>query len=382
MDKTIIDTYSKLHSAESNGVGLGHDPSLLEPTQLNSGGSSTPRRIKYPKPRISDFSCLTNLDDIVSGYERWVKSPEYLWFKVYDPVKGKTSFQLSKASKRGNDRYAWRMKKTYPDLFTKDPESESDKKPPKYIVTDIIYGVLEYNKNLYDTPTSWQNSYSDLNALLHICRKKHIAVGTRSNEAMQNGRIHQNLLFQFPEKMICERHWSHKRNQYVYYIPDEVRTFFKENWKHGYVDVQGVKDARSGLKYAMKYTLKNNDYRRCIGRQGILTLALNTAYRKRSFYISKPFLHRVRRDNSLHIEYHESRQSTLFGGYVKNSYEYTLLGSIILRKNPKNPPWDKRLDDEPPWVIRSGSYCKISALADPHYEGLPKPKKPYFGCAW
>lgn len=264
--------------------------------KIASSASANQSYQQKPRLNYARQICGEDLQLISREYHRWVEFDEYLPMHFEHAITGEHYVFLGKCSKRGNDVYSWRVKKRIPKI-----ESSADLVYDDHVRSQFVFATFEFNSWKIDCFGSWVEAPAELNHAMARLRKKHpgVKMVMRSFEAHSSGYIHAHVLLMFPERMPMHRKWSHARNMWIYFIPNEVRSDIKESWTEGYDDVMGMPTARGGCKYTMKYIMKTC---RSDGEntKADYTLAMNWYLRRRSFHIAKDIQGIIRRDNALH----------------------------------------------------------------------------------
>lgn len=279
------------------------------------------------KPRLSRYRKSlglknSSLDDILNAYSEWVNYSEWLVFRginqVYgyytEPIewfekttvlneKGKPTrfhrfhkrriegiyipedvkYKVSKASKRGNDIYRWRLNKRLKILEKAKPLTIGyhlrgyARKISKALFVTLTYhhGISLYEawKDVGIHYNRWINrirgKYGDVGVIR--CWEAH--KGSKKNNYIHRGypHIHVLLLFHDAEFTV----FRHKSKWRI----DEKQDF---EWEWGWVDVQAMESIAKGIKYVLKYLTKIHG-----STINNLTLAITWFYRKRSWSMSR-----------------------------------------------------------------------------------------------
>jgi len=153
----------------------------------------------------------------------------------------------------------------------------------------------------------------------------------KSNEYQKAGWVHIHAILIFPDKLFYYYlHKSKKDNTYTWRFNDEVWQKVKNAWEWGNSDLQAVvdKDKKNyqigSLNYALKYVVKQVTYDKM---DNIITLALNWAFKHRSFSISKEISDKLK---ELHEQQAENTALTkaLHNSPFDDLDEWVCLGTI------------------------------------------------------
>lgn len=272
-----------------------------------------------------DGATLVNYASI--NYLAWVKQTEYLIMGLYDPILGYIEFKGVKASKRGNDVYAKRLRERFseimnlPDLHFFDYKDRSGRHK-----TRAIFTTLEYNANNLTIGEAWERVGVDYNRLLANLRAKYGDISVvRVWESHKSGYPHIHAIILFNESEFTAFHhngaWriTEKRDIEGY-------------WPHGFSDIEALCSTRGGLHYIAKYLGKlhsagiidgdqglgpdqDSTLSTLVSRASLLTLSLLWLLRKRAYSISGNWIDEIRalHNSKSDVDYWELVGVDLFG---------------------------------------------------------------------
>ena len=272
--------------------------------------SDSPAKVRLSRVRARLFEDhidgATLLNYASSIYLDWVRETEYLVLGKYDPLEGYTEFVGVKASKRGNDVYAKRVRDRWAPLMElPDVHFFSYKDRSKNHLTRAIFVTLTYDPKGKTIGEAWEDVGADWNRFITRARKVYGGIQVaRVWESMKNGYPHIHAIMLFDTKEFTAFHHN-----------DAWRIQGKhdvaEMWNHGFSDVEALSSTKGGFHYIAKYLGKlhelghvpqrgagsmddiNLDYGgdgsnlgKLISRASVLTLSLMWVHRKRAFSIS------------------------------------------------------------------------------------------------
>lgn len=300
-----IPSVDEISSTRGNGF-----LSLSSPTQV--GGVSEPL-VRLDAVRDLFYSQILGVDDVIELYRTWVSQDEYLLLQMTttEPslnasVKWDSQFIAVKCSKRGNDVYRDRVKKSLSDVLDNLSDlsffnAKERDLMSKNIKTPLISVTLTYDTKRCSIYEAWDNIGKEFDRWISNLRKEFGSFSIiRTWEAFQNGYPHINAILLFDDTdFLVFRHKSKFRVR--------NKAAFSQHW-HSYVDVRAVPNLKTDVSYIIKYITKE-----LFTDKAILTLAMLWIFRKRSFSVSKDFATKMARlDSSMH-----------------NSYQLSLAGEIL-----------------------------------------------------
>ena len=190
-----------------------------------------------------------------------------------------------KAAKRGNDVYAWRLKKRLEHLKSiPDVKFFNYKDRSTRHKTRALFVTLTYSRDdRFDVV--WGEVGSDYNRWITGLRRLFGKIEVvRAWEGHGDGypHIHCVLLFEETEFVTFFYNGKWRINR---------RDDISRNWHFGFVDVLALSSIRVGVGYVVKYLTKV--HRVLIGKRAeekhVLTLALMWIFKKRAFSVSRGF---------------------------------------------------------------------------------------------
>lgn len=240
------------------------------------------------------------LNEAVTLVNNWRYNDMWLCFKREDLSTKKVDYVYSKASKRGNDVYRWRVKNRH-KVILDFCEENSD---INYVISDDDLGfsssVLKFTLtadpkrfNLRDFNRSECSYYLDL-FIKRLRNKYHLVLVSpaRSFEVSENGYLHVNVIVYFPKmKFPIYLHKSKKtKDNYSWRLRDyPLKNEISAMWECGFVDIRAVSDTHDLLEYCLKYHIKYFNKPEYKKKQSF-TLSVLSLYNKRSISIPDKFV--------------------------------------------------------------------------------------------
>lgn len=247
-----------------------------------------------------DGSTLVNYAS--STYLEWVRDTEYLILGKYDPLEGYVEFVGVKASKRGNDVYAKRVRDRWAPLMKlPDVHFFNYKDQGRNHLTRALFVTLTYAPKGKTIGEAWESVGEDWNRFITRARKEYGGVQVaRVWESMKNGYPHIHAIMLFDTKEFNAFH--HNEAWRVYGKSDLAKM-----WDHGFSDVEALSSTKGGFHYVAKYLGKlhelghvpnpsapkeleygelGSNLGKLTSRASVLTLSLMWIHRKRAFSIS------------------------------------------------------------------------------------------------
>ena len=239
-------------------------------------------------------------------YLEWVHQPEYLILGEYDQVEGWINFVGVKASKRGNDVYAKRVRDRFKPLMElPDVHYFNYKDRSKIHQTGALFVTLTYDPKNITLGEAWADIGVHYNRFISHIRKKYGKVQVaRVWESMLNGHPHIHAIMLFETKRFNAFH--HNEAWRI-----QEKNDLADMWPHGFSDIEALCSTRSGFTYVSKYLGKlhelghvpqrgagsmsdiNLEYGgegsnlgKLLSRASVLTLSLMWINRKRAFSLS------------------------------------------------------------------------------------------------
>lgn len=303
-------------------VPLGLVPDIV-PEELLVLPSDTPGRVRLSRVRARmwethiDGATLVNYARAM--YLDWVHDTEYLILGNYDPLKGYIGYVGVKASKRGNDVYAKRVKKAWAPLMElPDVHFFNYKDRSKNHLTRAIFFTSTYDPKGKTIGEAWETVGEDYNRFITRARKEFGGIQVaRVWESMKNGYPHIHAIMLFDSKEFTAFH--HNGAWRI-----EGKHDIAEMWPHGFTDIEALSSTRGGFTYIAKYLGKlhelghvskssspmdldyggnGSNMGKLLSRVSVLTLALMWVHRKRAFSISGKLNESIRELHNSNSEY-------------------------------------------------------------------------------
>jgi len=243
-----------------------------------------------PKPRLVHYRALLSYDKpdlraVKEYFVEWSKFDEYLIFRKENVYTSKKEWKAVKAAKRGNDVYAWRLKKRLEHLKSiPDVNFFNYKDRSRRHKTGAMFVTLTYKRD-ERLDVIWDEVGSDYNRWITGLRRKFGKIDVlRAWEAHGDGypHIHCVLLFEETEfeTFFYNGKWRILRR-------DDI----SRNWHFGFVDVLALSSIRAGVSYVVKYLTKAHRalIEKKADKKHVLTLALMWIFKKRAFSVSRGF---------------------------------------------------------------------------------------------
>jgi len=225
------------------------------------------------------------LKDIVTEYLEWVKNDQYLIFqqtKFHSP----TRYFASLVPKRGNKKYAHRIKQRFRELSFPFEHQKQKTKNISETTTNVLFITLTYDQSQCHFQTSWDAISYYWNKFMANIRKQFGRVlYVRCFESLQNGYAHIHALLYFQDQtFLTFLKWSHKKSKHLWRIPFPIVEKIRRYW-HSFIDIQGMIHLSDGFKYLGKYISKSSD----LSEKAEKTLALTWKFHKRTFSLGSKF---------------------------------------------------------------------------------------------
>jgi len=237
------------------------------------------------KKHISDL----DLTELCKRFFVWLHQPLYLVFE------NDGYFEFHKASKRGNNIYAYQLNKRIKsaEKFFNSPEFEylllreeqrnGFRKPTT--VSNVLFVSLTHDTKTFlgDRHKAWISVEKYYNNFITAFRKRHGKCWVlKSVESTEKGYPHIHLL------IICENSFEvfyhvNKENKESWRVKKKHK--ISELWYRGFIDVQIPTSVSAVRRYITKDMLKQY-FNGIQTTQGELSLALNWLFHKRSYSIS------------------------------------------------------------------------------------------------
>jgi hypothetical protein len=289
LSKSLLDSvpFSQGHSSLRGEVVRRTDFGG-SPSSLPVGFSHDIIEDKFGRPRLSRAreSLLDSLDDdetlekTVQAYKYWRDFSEYLVLKR----PGHLEYLAVKCSKRGNDRYVYRIKDRFRFLSTLQAGLSAGISSAS---TRFVFVSLTWNVSLCSRKEALSHVGVDYNRWISGLRRRFGRISAvRTFEVTKNGYVHGHVVLYFHEKSFSYFSRTGKLRL------QEKNAF--TNW-HSFVDVQACKDVKSALGYLTKYVTKTvASQSKEDDEMRARTFALMWLTRKRSFSVSGDFVDLIR----------------------------------------------------------------------------------------
>jgi len=273
--------------------------------------------------------------EVYDNYEHWVNNASVNYFR--NEIDGEMIRAL--APKRGNRAYARLQKKKIDDVISGLDKLNFEVSLPGrngvHLGMMMFLVTLTYDHKRITAYDAWGGMSKDIaSAKVQIKRAlgaSHINVMT-VKEGTQGDYPAPHLLVIVDRPVHCIRYKGKRGIKYILQSRTQLDVV-KHAWKHGFLDIQGVKDQkvgkRSAVAYLGKYLVKAVDLEK--DDVAFHTMAWQKHFNLRSMHISRQFkdlLNPVRLDTNMH----ESQQ----GSWVFDHVQYIDLSdfdSIMLRKD-------------------------------------------------
>lgn len=249
----------------------------------------------------------TLINYVQAEYLSWVKNTEYLIMGKWHPFRGYLRFVAVKASKRGNDVYARRLRERFLELmglpdtrFFDWKDRETDHK------TRATFTTLTYDPKKLTLGEAWSRVAEDYNRYITALRRKYGRImAVRVWEAQKNGYPHVHAIMFFQDSEFTTFYYSglgpHAQHSGAWRVHEKDE--LASPWAHGFVDVEALSSTRGGLAYVSKYLGKlhglgssvdvdaappgETSLSGLVNQASLLTLSLMWAFRKRAFSMSR-----------------------------------------------------------------------------------------------
>lgn len=269
------------------------------------------------KPRLAEarreFLPL-NQDKIpllLEAFEYWKEFDEWLIIKDEDLKRGKNSYFGVKASKRGNDVFARRLKDKL--RFLKDAEdreffdpsefSEDDLEdiakahiPKKKVSPGLLWITLTYDSKRCSLNDAWENLMDEFNLWITNLRNNYGRIWYvafpqpfpgSDGEAYGYPHMHVLMIFEDAEFTVFPRLEKNRDGelQLVYRVEEKPEIHSQGRW-HSFIDVKALSSGKHAYNYVLGYA-----ERVCYGDsdKAIINNAIMWLYRKKTFNMSGRF---------------------------------------------------------------------------------------------
>lgn len=314
LDPSLLDLPEGYGKPEGRGTRLGGDPPGEEAKLMGRDPSGCPclRDILGPagllnndgKPRLNVAQGYfrrgeneDNLDLLEQLYVYWRDLSEYLVLRSLQ-VNPKTFLQkwtyvAVKCSKRGNDVYGHRVKRSLNWLSMGENVTfftASDFTTEKQVYSSALWLTLTYDVERCPRSDAIMNIGKEWNRFISALRRKYGKISVlRTWECSEKGYPHIHAILLFHEaKFSVFPHFSEKEGQLSFRIKekDDIASFW-----HSHADVQAISSTKKLFSYMKKYqtkTLMASD-----SPKGTRTMSLLWLFRRRGFSVSGDFRSRL-----------------------------------------------------------------------------------------
>jgi hypothetical protein len=309
-----------------------------------------------------------DLDLLERLYEYWRDLPEYLVLRSLQ-INPKTfssnwSYVAVKCSKRGNDVYALRVKKSLDGLFSV-PDVKffdvNDFTPDKTVETSALWLTLTYDTKRCSRYEAIKRIGKEWNCFVSALKQSYGKMSIlRTWECSEEGYPHIHAIVLFADaRFSVFRHFSKgdekTEGQLTFRVKE--KDDIASHW-HSHVDVQAVSSTKKLFNYMKKYqtkTLLASD-----SPKGTRTMSLLWLFRKRSFSVSGDFRSRL---SDLIRDLHNSKmvlRQTRLDGSVEEGSVWEFVGVFTGQElGIDGSRWTSRLaDHQISAVLERESRCR------------------------
>jgi len=233
-----------------------------------------------------------------SQYLKWVRQAEYLIFGEYNKVIGYTKYWGSLASKRGNSKYAQRVRKRFQPLQDlPDIKFFNHKDRGSHHKTRGLFITNTYDRRGLTIGEAMIKVGEDHNRFISAFKKKYGKISVlRVWEVQDGGYIHIHILAITENKEFEAFHYNGK---WRIHEKDDIADL----WSHGFSDVEALSSTKGGMTYIAKYLgklhtigaqvneeelpeIEEASLSNLVSRASVRTLSMMWLFRKRAFSIS------------------------------------------------------------------------------------------------
>lgn len=288
----------------------------------------------------------TTITFIEKKYMEWVDYNQYLVFEQ-TKFKSPTRHFASLVPKRGNEKYAYNIKRRFKEFslpfdYEKKISTESKEEQTNILFITLTNAVTEKS----NFKTEWEAVSYHWNKFLANLRKQFGRVlSVRCYESSDQGFPHIHAIIYFQDQTFTTFfRWSKKKNRYLWRIPFPTVEKIRRYW-HSFIDIQGMVDLSDGFKYLGKYLSKSSD----LSQKATKTLSLTWAFHKRAFSLGKKFKMEIFKRYLAHDLTHLSPSQTFSGqmtlystelkntlpSFLRGGYEKVKIVGILGKNNLK-----------------------------------------------
>lgn len=259
----------------------------------------------YGEPRLGrarDFLFPLTQDKIpllVDVFQYWRDFDEYVAVEGEHIETGEKQYLFIKCSKRGNDVYAWRIKKRLNFLNNlRDVEffSPEDFKPNKVVKSNLLWITLTWNSYRCSLQEAWEKTYYELHKFKANLENRYGKIEwlvfpqpfpNPNGKAFGYPHFHILMLFKEASFKVFPRLEEDKDSKMVmrYRVQEKYELEAQGKW-HSFIDVQALSSPQKAAAYCQKYAQKmmyGDSYKASV------TQAVNWLFRKRSFSLTREF---------------------------------------------------------------------------------------------
>jgi len=299
-------------------------------------------------------------------FEFWQTFDEYMILKGENVITGKVLYVARKCSKRGNDVFASRLKKSLGFIQSMDDVEffnvrQFDVK--KNVRTRLLWVTLTYDSKRCLLNEAWENCMKEYNLWITNLRNKygHIDVlkfiqpfPDAKGQAYGYPHFHLVMLFRDHEFSVFPRLEANSEGkmQMNYRIKEKFEVQDQGKW-HSFIDVKALSSARAVMNYCKSYAQNV-----CYGdsEKAILNSAILWLYRKQTYSLSGGFREkyaefiRTKQGSKaqMMLNLGPSGEWTLEIGGVLEEWIWTFVG---IRSVPNDGEWFKSLSHD--------EFCKV-----------------------
>lgn len=250
------------------------------------------------KPRLGYYRALLSykkpdLNLITEAFIYWATFTEYLIFRKENIYTSKKMYKAVKASKRGNEVYAWRLRKRLQKMYSLPEISFFNRKNrSKRQKTKILFITLTYRRD-GRLDTAWEDVGKDYNTWITGLRNRYGDIHVLRNwEAQSDGYPHIHCVLYF-EEMAFETFFYNGKWRV------DAKKELSRNWHWGFSYMFALSDLGAGVGYVVKYLTKVHKtiVEKRYDRKSVLTLSMMWIFKKRAFSVSRGFEDLIEEDN-------------------------------------------------------------------------------------
>jgi hypothetical protein len=207
------------------------------------------------KPRLEYYRGLLSMENpdieqIINAFLTWVDYTEYLIFRKENVYTYEKKYRAVKASKRGNDVYAWRLRKRLQKMYSLPEISFFNRKDrSSRQKTKVLFVTLTYRRD-DRIDTAWEEIGKDFNRWISGLRRRYGKIhALRDWEAQSDGYPHSHCVLYFEDIEFETFFYNGKWRV-------DAKRMLSKNWHWGFADVFALLDLGAGVGYVVKYLTK------------------------------------------------------------------------------------------------------------------------------